>query len=106
MWRHDSRRRRDDNGRGRLGRFRRGYREQPGSHLVLLRHKFLRREPLPAGVAQHGHRERALTSAMINLLRIVAIELGMWRSVLGGGAPGSVTFGNRKFFEPRGVTRS
>jgi len=43
---------------------------------------------------------------MINLLRIVAIELGTWRSVLGGGASGSITFGNGKFFEPSGVTRS
>ena len=41
---------------------------------------------------------------MINLLRIVAIELGTWRSVLGGGASGSVTFGNGKFFELSGVT--
>jgi hypothetical protein len=76
------------------------------SALLLLRHKFLRGEPLPAGVAQHGHRERVLTSAMINLLRIVAIELETWRSVLGGGASGSITFGNGKFFEPSGVTRS
>ena len=67
---------------------------------------FLRREPLATGVAQHGHRERVLTSAMINLLRIVAIELGTWRSVLGGGASGSITFGNGKFFEPSGATRS
>jgi len=67
---------------------------------------FLRRGPLATGVAQHGHRERVLTSAMINLLRIVAIELGTWRSVLGGGASGSITFGNGKFFEPSGVTRS
>src|SRR5450631_3505287 len=78
----------------------------PFSSLILLRHKFLRGEPLPAGVAQHGHRERVLTSAMINLLRIVAIELGTWRSVLGGGASGSIIFGNGKFFEPSGVTRS
>jgi hypothetical protein len=76
------------------------------SYLLLLRHNFLRREPLPAGVAQHGHRESVLTSAMINLLRIVAIELGTWRSVLGGGASGSIIFGNGKFFEPSGVTRS
>ena len=41
-----------------------------------------------------------LTSAMINLLRIVAIELGTWRSVLGGGASGSVTFGNGKPLRP------
>jgi hypothetical protein len=43
---------------------------------------------------------------MINLLRIVAIELGTWRLVLGGGASGSITFGKGKFFEPRDVTRS
>ena len=49
---------------------------------------------------------KMLTSAMINFLRMVAIELGTWRSVLGGGASGSITFGNGKFFEPRGVTRS
>ncbi|MGO9721221.1 MAG: hypothetical protein ACLPOA_11690 [Methylocella sp.] len=61
---------------------------------------------MATGVAQHGHRERVLISAMINLLRIVAIELGTWRSVLGGGASGSITFGNGKFFEPSGVTRS
>ena len=67
---------------------------------------FLRREPLATGVAQHGHRERVLTSAMINLLRIVAIELGTWRSVLGGGASGSITFGDGKFFEPSGVASS
>jgi protoporphyrinogen oxidase len=67
---------------------------------------FLRRGPLATGVAQHGHRERVLTSAMINLLRIVAIELGTWRSVLGGGASGSITFGNGKFFEPSGVASS
>ena len=74
--------------------------------LILLRHNFLRREPLLTGVAQHGHRKRVLTSAMINLLRIVAIELGTWRSVLGGGASELITFGNGKFFEPRGVARS
>jgi len=53
---------------------------------------------LPTGVAQHGHREMVLTSAMIKLLRIVAIELGTWRSALGGGPSGSITFGNGKFF--------
>ena len=43
---------------------------------------------------------------MINLLRIVAIELGTWREVLGGGASGSITVGNGKGFDPIGVTRS
>ena len=30
---------------------------------------------------------------------MVAIEFGMWRSVRSGGAAGSVTGGNGKFFE-------
>ena len=38
-------------------------------------------------------------------VRIVAIELGMWRSGLCGGFLGSVTFGNRSLREPPGVTR-
>ena len=84
-------------------RFTLSLRDVEDSYCVI---NFLRREPLATGVAQHGHRERVLTSAMINLLRIVAIELGTWRSVLGGGASGSITFGNGKFFEPSGVTRS
>ena len=58
---------------------------------------FLRREPLATGVAQHGHRERVLTSAMINLLRIVAIELGTWRSVLGGQPPDRSPSGTASF---------
>ena len=40
---------------------------------------------------------------MINLLRIVAIESGTRRSVLGGGAAGSITFGNGNSFEPSGL---
>jgi hypothetical protein len=36
---------------------------------------------------------------MIRLRRMVAIEFGMWRSVRNGGAAGSVTGGNGKFFE-------
>ena len=75
-------------------------------HIILLRHKFLRREPLATGVAQHGHRERVLTSAMINLLRIVVIELGTWRPVPRRRSLRIDTFGNGKFFEPSGVTRS
>jgi hypothetical protein len=34
------------------------------------------------------------------------IEFGTWRSVRNGGASGSVTVGNGKFFEQRGGTRS
>ena len=37
---------------------------------------------------------------------MVAIEFGMWRSVRSGGAAGSVTVGNGKFFEPPGGTSS
>jgi hypothetical protein len=45
--------------------------------------------------------------AMIRVRRMVAIEFGMWRSVRGGGgAAGSVTGGNGKFFEQPGGTRS
>jgi hypothetical protein len=33
-------------------------------------------------------------------------EFGTWRSVLSGGASGSVTVGNGKFLEQRGATRS
>ena len=37
---------------------------------------------------------------------MVAIELGMWRSVRSGGAAGSVTVGNGKVFEQPGGTSS
>ena len=37
---------------------------------------------------------------------MVAIEFGMWRSVRSGGAVGSVTVGNGKFFEQPGGTSS
>jgi hypothetical protein len=40
--------------------------------------------------------------AMIRVRRMVAIEFGMWRSVRSGGAAGSVTGGNGKFFEQLG----
>jgi hypothetical protein len=53
--------------------------------LVLLRHKCMR---LFRGFlrAQQGHRGMLVASARINLRRIVAIELGAWRSGLIGGA--------------------
>src|SRR6266496_3754104 len=74
--------------------------------LVLLCHKFFCRDRLPIGAAQHGHRDRVVASAKINLLRIVAIEFGTWRSVRSGGASRSVTVGNGKFLEQSGGTRS
>ena len=46
------------------------------SFLILLRHKFSRRERLPIGAAQHGHRESVPASATTNRLRIVAMEFG------------------------------
>src|SRR5205809_5058502 len=78
----------------------------PAAGLVLLCHKFFCRDRLPIGAAQHGHRDRVVASARINLLRIVAIEFGTWRSVRSGGASGSVTVGNGKFLEQSGGTRS
>ena len=44
--------------------------------LILLCHKFLRREPLAIVAAQHGQRDKVPTSAMINRRRVVAIEFG------------------------------
>jgi hypothetical protein len=74
--------------------------------LVLLHHKFLRTDFLAIEAAQHGHRDMVLTSATINRRRMVATEFGTWRSGRNGGASGSVTVGNGKFFEQRGGTRS
>jgi hypothetical protein len=42
---------------------------------------------------QQGHRGMVLTSALIRRARMVAIELGMWRSGRKGGCSGSTTFG-------------
>jgi hypothetical protein len=61
--------------------------------LVLLHHKILCRECLAIGAEQHGHRGRVLTRAAIRRRRMVAIELGIWRSGRSGGAAGSVTIG-------------
>ena len=74
--------------------------------LVLLHHKFLRAGFLAIEVLQHGHRDKVLASATINRRRMVATELGMWRSGRNGGTSGSVTVGNGKFLEQRGGTRS
>src|SRR6266496_4080938 len=64
--------------------------------LVLLRHKFLWRDCLAIGAAQHGHRGSVLTRAAIIRRRMVAIEFGMWRSGRSGGSSGSVTVGYRR----------
>ena len=37
---------------------------------------------------------------------MVAIEFGLWRSVLSGSAAGLLIFGKRSFFDERGPTRS
>jgi hypothetical protein len=55
---------------------------------------------------QHGHRERWRTMAATSLRRMVAIEFGIWRSVLNGGAAGSETRGKGRRLEVRGSTRS
>jgi hypothetical protein len=74
--------------------------------LVLLHHKSLWRVFLAMGTAQHGHRDKVLTSATIRYRCMVATEFGLWRSGRKGGASGSVTVGNGKFLEERGGGRS
>jgi len=71
--------------------------------LVLLRHKF-HCDGLIDRV-QHGHRDKRLTMATVSLRRRVAMEFGMWRSVLSGGAAGSIIFGKARRLEVRGGTR-
>jgi hypothetical protein len=61
---------------------------------------------LAGGTAQHGHRDSVLASITVNRLRMVAIEFVTWRSGRKGGTSGSVTFGNGKFREERGGSRS
>src|SRR5439155_21205476 len=56
--------------------------------LVLLCHKFRYR----FRAAQHGQRDSIVARAATNLLRIVAIEFGTWRSGRNGGSSGLVTF--------------
>jgi hypothetical protein len=55
--------------------------------------------------AQHGHRDKRRTMAAVSVRRRVAIEFGTWRSVLSGGAAGSITFGKARRLEVRGETR-
>src|ERR1700732_169280 len=57
----------------------------PDHALVLLHHKFCCDVFLPIEVAQHGHRDKDLTSATSNRRRVVATEFGMWRSGRNGG---------------------
>jgi hypothetical protein len=71
--------------------------------LVLLRHKFLCDGLIDR--VQHGHRDKRLTMATVSLRRRVAMEFGMWRSVLSGGAAGSIIFGKARRLEVRGGTR-
>ena len=74
--------------------------------IILLRHKRLGLEYLRFVAAQHGHRGRPLTRAMISLWRMVAMEFGMCRSGRNGGSSGSITVGYGKLRAQRGGTRS
>jgi hypothetical protein len=76
------------------------------ARLVLLCHKLRRCEGARMDAWQHGHRDRRWTRALARRHRMVAIELGTWRSGRNGGAAGSMTLGNGKLREPRGATRS
>jgi hypothetical protein len=58
------------------------------------------------GLVQQGHLCSRLMIATIKRRRIVVIEFGICRSVRIGGASGSVIFGNGRFFERCGGTRS
>ncbi len=59
---------------------------------VVLRHNFCRLY-VAALLPQQGHRGKVLMSALIRRMRMVAIELAMWRSGRKGGSPGSITVG-------------
>ena len=78
----------------------------PRTALILLCHKLRRCEGAQMDAWQHGHRDRRLTRALARRCRMVAIELGTWRSGRNGGAAGSITVGNGKLRELRGATRS
>ena len=69
--------------------------------LVLLHHKF-RRRFRGKRRAQHWHLRRVVAIATANRRWIVAIELGTWRCGRIGGAAGSITTGNGRFFDPSG----
>jgi ABC-type branched-subunit amino acid transport system ATPase component len=72
--------------------------------LVLLCHKLRRAFRGRLRAQQCGHRSMVCAIATASQRRIVAIELGTWRSGLIGGAAGSVTTGKGRFFEPPGGT--
>ena len=80
--------------------------KQGRDDIILLRHKRLGLEYLRFVAAQHGHRGRPLTRAMISLWRMVAMEFGMCRSGRNGGSSGSITVGYGKLRAQRGGTRS
>src|SRR6266436_5020777 len=69
--------------------------------LILLHHKF-RRRFRGKRRAQHWHLRRVVAIATANRRWIVAIELGTWRCGRIGGAAGSITTGNGRFFDSSG----
>jgi hypothetical protein len=73
--------------------------------IVLLDHKFRR---WFSGIrrVQHWHRCRVAAIATANRRWMVAIEFGTWRWGRIGGAAGSVTTGNGRFFDCSGAIRS
>src|ERR1700733_11056944 len=73
--------------------------------LVLLDHK-LRRWFGGMLRMQHWHRGRVGAMATANRRWMVAIEFGTWRCGRIGGAAGSVTAGNGRFFDCNGAIRS
>src|SRR6185437_14381591 len=73
--------------------------------LILLDHKF-RRWLGDIGRMQHWHRCRVGAIATANKRWMVAIEFGTWRWGRIGGAAGSITVGNGRFFDCSGTIRS
>ena len=67
--------------------------------LIVLRHEFLLVVLPDFGIAQQGHRDNARATPTVSLRRMVAMELGTWRSGRSGGASGSVTFGKGRLRE-------
>jgi len=74
---------------------------KPHGQLVLLHHKF-RRRFCGKRRAQHWHLRRLVAIATAKRRWIVAIELGTWRCGRIGGAAGSITTGNGRFFDASG----
>ena len=67
--------------------------------LIVLRHELRRRLRPAVGVAQQGHRGNARAMPTMRRRRMLAMELGTWRSGRSGGASGSVTRGNGRLRE-------